>query len=287
MAPSRLIEPKIISPDDFNTLIPHIHDQKEFPADTLEGLQSIYRKHQVQNKYGCQLLHRHYDMPAGSIALTTEIDKSISVTKVTPLATTNLKSIRGQLYLLNEEGKFHAYEYEYGAPVSFPDAFLNDLAAFIQKNGLHDKLAITSSIYDTPTAEIQIGSEATITFLPKETAVNGNNEQFNISAKPTVFNFRDQPREPEPIKPQPGWVICGGYWTSHGGWCGFYIGEPDRQIAKKKRDKDAQQKDSDGTAEKSGGGEHDTGVLGKFPSSEPFDFDKYDIKEVLREAGLM
>ena len=89
------------------------------------------------------------------------------------------------------------------------------------------------------------------------------------------------------VKPQPSWVICGGYWTSHGGWCGFYIGEPDRQIAKKKRDKDAQQKDSDGTAEKSGGGEHDTGVLGKFPSSEPFDFDKYDIKEVLREAGLM
>jgi hypothetical protein len=77
------------------------------------------------------------------------------------------------LYLLNEEGRFQAYEYEYGAPLSFPDAFLKELASFIQTNGLRDNIAITSSIEEKPRAEIQQGSEATVTYLPKDASQVG------------------------------------------------------------------------------------------------------------------
>jgi hypothetical protein len=87
------------SPEDFNRLIPHIHDHKEVPLDVLKGLASIYRAYYVHNKYGCLLLHRNYNMPDKSIALTTEIGESISVTKVTPLSNIDLPAIRGQLLI--------------------------------------------------------------------------------------------------------------------------------------------------------------------------------------------
>lgn len=41
MANSPLVDSKINPPEDFNRLIPHIHDQKEVPLDVLKGLASI------------------------------------------------------------------------------------------------------------------------------------------------------------------------------------------------------------------------------------------------------
>ena len=270
----------IISPEDFNRLIPHIHDQEEISVSVLNGLASIYRTHRVHNKYGCQLLHRHYDMPDKSIALTTEIGESISVTKVTPLGNVDLRSIRGQLYLLNEEGRFQAYEYEYGLPLSFPDAFLKKLASFIQQNGLRDKIAITSSIDDKPRTETQLGSEATVTFSPKTPKVMSEQRSINTSLKRTVFDFRDEPVVPAT-------TCIGAYWDSR--CIGYY--HPVERDTGRKLDADYKQSYGEGGDEKSGAEAYETpsdnGLSGKFSTSEPFNFDKYDVKGVLREAGLI
>jgi len=180
MGQSSLIDPEVLSSSDFNRLISHIHDQTEIPEDVLQSLATIYRAHSVDDKYGCQLLHRHYDMPENCIPLTTESGNDVSVTKVTPLGKVNYDSIRGQLYLLNNHGKFQAYEYEHGPPVKFPHAFLQELAAFIEEKGLHDKICLTSSIDEKVRTEIQLGSQATVTFPPKY--LNSPEESHNDSS---------------------------------------------------------------------------------------------------------
>jgi hypothetical protein len=119
-------------------------------------------------------------MPENCIPLTTESGNDVSVTKVTPLGKVNYDSIRGQLYLLNNHGKFQAYEYEHGPPVKFPHAFLQELAAFIEEKGLHDKICLTSSIDEKVRTEIQLGSQATVTFPPKY--LNSPEESHNDSS---------------------------------------------------------------------------------------------------------
>jgi len=271
MANSALLESDVLSAEDFNRLIPHIHDQKDFPVDMLDGLESIYRTHGVNNKYGCILLHRHYDMPDKYIALTTELGEHTSITKATPLSNVSSSAIRGQLYLLNEQGRFQAYEYEYGSPLSFPDAFLKELAAFIQANGLRDRIAITSSIEEKPRVEIQLGSDATVTYPPKDPNTSMKGQEANPSSKRTGWDFRDEP------KPD---IFCPLFYIQIGGggpprFCFlFYAGPPLKQIELKRGAEGNQVASS-----------NDLSV--KFPTSRPFDIEKHDVKQILREADLI
>jgi hypothetical protein len=110
----------LISAQDFNK-ITDIHEQKEIDPKHLKAIGAIFRAQHVEKNFGLQLLHRHYAISDGFIALTTPIDHSIVVTKVTPISSVDQSAIRGQLYLLNENGKFQAYEYEYGRPINFPE----------------------------------------------------------------------------------------------------------------------------------------------------------------------
>lgn len=160
---SQFIQPSILSSQDFNK-IPPIHDQKEFDYEMWNAITAVFKQHNVDTKYGPQVLHRHYDMPEGAIALTTRAEK-FSITKITPSNSIDPAAIRGQLYLLNEEGKFQAYEYEYGTPVPFPDAFLEDLANFLRKYDIRERFSLASSAAEQPTTvEIAVGSEATVSF---------------------------------------------------------------------------------------------------------------------------
>jgi hypothetical protein len=119
------------------------------------------------------------------------------------------------LYLLNDDGKFQAYEYEYGEPFSFPDSFLRELSTFIQKNGLRGQIAITSSIPKTETGgvEIQLGSQATVTFQPKPEMTSSEQQASGDLQKRTFwqFNLTEQSR--------PG--FCFIYRGSYGG-CFIY-----------------------------------------------------------------
>jgi len=67
---------------------------------------------------------------------------------MTPLKDVDVDALGGQLYLINREGKFQVYEYQYGPAISFPDDFLEDLISFAKENNLTDKIALVPGVTD-------------------------------------------------------------------------------------------------------------------------------------------
>lgn len=180
--PSSLIETSLISSNDFNKIF-DIHDQGQLEPDTLKAIGAIFQAHDVTDKFGLQLLHRHYQIPEDSIAVTTQIGGSIAVTKITPVGNVDTTAIRGQLYFLNDNGNFQAYEYEYGPAISFPSAFLVDLAAFIKQYGLQSKVALISDAPPSnPSYEVFLGSNATAT-VAGDVWKGGQNDMETIGWK--------------------------------------------------------------------------------------------------------
>jgi hypothetical protein len=90
------------------------------------------------------------------------------LTKITPLDAVDINKIRGALYLLNDTGKFQAYEFEYGDPLDIPPVFLKDLSSTLKEFGLEKVVALDVSggpVSRTfPKAlEYTIGNVATVT----------------------------------------------------------------------------------------------------------------------------
>jgi hypothetical protein len=105
----------IISPQDFN-VIPDIHDQVDFPNDPalFAALGNVFQKYDVNERFGLHLLHRHFILPENCVMLKSNVDADISLTKITHLDSIEGIPVRGVLYLLNDAGRFQAYEFEYG-----------------------------------------------------------------------------------------------------------------------------------------------------------------------------
>jgi hypothetical protein len=94
------------------------------------------------------------------------IDSDISLTKIVSLATVDGTAIRGVLYLLNDNGRFQPYEYEYGDEINIPPAFLKELADVLHKFKLEKVLALDISGGWKPDFrgfEYDYGTKATIT----------------------------------------------------------------------------------------------------------------------------
>jgi len=159
-----LIEPRIITKQQFDKIV-DIHEQEEFTEDEVAAIGEIFHAHRVVHKYGLQLLHRHFTLPEETLVLTEPVEQGINVSKVTSIDDVDLANARGQLYYLNDQGKFQAYEYEYGPPVDIPEAFLIDLAAFVDQHNMRDRFALASTTTDPgskPFKEWEIGSQATV-----------------------------------------------------------------------------------------------------------------------------
>lgn len=165
---SPFVESSVISASDFNK-IPHIDDQRAFDDDLALKIGLIYQKHGVLDDLGLHLLHRHYKVGDDSMVHITQVADSIHVTRVVPIGSINMNATRGRLYLLNEANKFQAYEYEDGLRVKFPDAFLQELASYIQEHGLRTRVAIDTRVSDEafPSSEFVAGSDATVTISGK------------------------------------------------------------------------------------------------------------------------
>jgi hypothetical protein len=164
LAASALIEPRIITKHQFDK-ITDIHKQQEFTEEEITAIGKIFLAHGVVYKYSLQLLHRHFTLPEKTLVLTQPIELGIAVSKVTPVEDVDLANVRGQLYYLNDDRKFQAYEYEYGPPVDFPEMFLADLAAFVEQHNMGDRFALASTAAkpgSKPFKEWEIGSQATV-----------------------------------------------------------------------------------------------------------------------------
>jgi hypothetical protein len=238
-----LVDPYIILSGAFNE-ISDIHHQSEYSSEELKGLRDIFVNHGVANKYGLQLLHRHYSLPPDTVAFCTPIDDEISATKVTPLDDVNVDELRGQYYLLNEDGRFQAYEYEHGPAEVFPDEFLKDIAGFIVEHNLRHKVAISSTVLQNPipSLEWEFGSQATVT-------ASGASALLNTEATSRAVKV---------------------HWSF---------------------DPASEGPQFEGGCEETTAGTHRVlylvGTCAALKSNIPFDFDRIDVKKLLRESGMI
>lgn len=155
----------IISAREFNA-IPDLHEQVNLPNDpaVVASLADIFHRHNLHERFGLHLLHRHYILPVDCIALKSQVDSDISLTKIEPIANVDVGAIRGTLYLLNDDGCFQAYEYEHGDPVDIPAVFLEELSEAFLKYKLEKVLALDIDASTSTTRfEYDYGRMATVT----------------------------------------------------------------------------------------------------------------------------
>lgn len=243
-----LIDACLLTKQQFDR-ISDIHEQQEFTGEEVAAIGKIFHSHGVVHKYGLQLLHRHFTLPEETLVLTEPVEPGILVSKVTPVDQVDLTNIRGQLYYLNDDGKFQAYEYEYGSPIDIPEAFLKDLALFVEQHNMRDRFALASTTTEPgskPFKEWEVGSQATV-------VAEGDRA---LVTEGTAIKVSYRFEAPETTEGHPPIAkLGGGHETSvkTGNHSVLYM----------------------------------QGSCSALRSDEPFDFDKVNIVEVLRENGLI
>jgi hypothetical protein len=145
-----------ISSELFNALT-HVNDQSNVKTSDLLELGAVFQKYKVVDKYVLGLLHRHYDITPGKIAVTTDIASTVSITRPGEISSLDGRSIRGQLYFLYNDN-WQAYEYE---DEEFDPNFLRELAEKIRSMGLQDKISLGSSKKSLGTREMHVAPDAT------------------------------------------------------------------------------------------------------------------------------
>lgn len=184
------IEPSLVPAKDFNK-IPHIDDQPALDPELAKEIGLIYQKHNVLELYGLHLLHRHYEITDNTVVHITAVDECIHVTKPSPADTVDLNNMRGRLYILNEAGKFQAYEYEPGPSSSFSESFLEDFADFIKKHNLRYRVALDAhaAAAKYPSIEFPAGSDATVTITGNLVEALHNTRGEKENAKKVGWKF--------------------------------------------------------------------------------------------------
>ena len=158
---------RIISAQEFNNL-PHLHDQVKFPHDPaiVAALGDVFYRHNVHDRFGLHLLHRHYVLPKNCVALKSDVDSEISLTKIESISNIDVNAHRGVLYRLDDAGRFQEYEYEQGEQIDIPGEFLEELSAVIRKFKLENVLALDVGGGISPSItrfEYDFGTTATVT----------------------------------------------------------------------------------------------------------------------------
>jgi len=151
-----------ISSDLFNTLT-DVHDQAPIKKSDLLELGTIFHKYQVVDKYMLGLLHKHYDVNPGTIAVTTDLTPEVAITKAMAVDAVAHRPLRGQLYFLHDD-EWQAYEYEDGSTEAFDPNFLRELAIKVRALNLEDRISLGSSKKSLGTREMLISPDATASF---------------------------------------------------------------------------------------------------------------------------
>jgi hypothetical protein len=140
-----LFDPAVMTADIYNR-IREFTPELPFGKKTVEKVGAIIRRHSLEKQVGVLYVHRHFNMPADSIALEETPSNDIRVTRMTRLSKIDPSDseIGGISFKLMETGKFQAFEYSARSKTpTFPHAFLEELAHFITENELTDVLGIS------------------------------------------------------------------------------------------------------------------------------------------------
>ncbi len=112
--------------------------------DVVEKAGNIVQRHSLEKHIGILYAPRHFDMPLDLIAMIKSPSDGISITTMTPLDAIDPNDAHGVSFKLMATGKFQAFEYSDRLPtLTFPLAFLEELAQFITKHHLAEVLGFS------------------------------------------------------------------------------------------------------------------------------------------------
>jgi len=147
-----------MTPETYNN-IREFTPELPFKENMIEQVGNIIRRHSLENQIAVLYVHRHFDMPANSIAIEEKPVKGIRVIRMPQLTTVKPQEINGISFKLMETGKFQAFEYSTQSTTpTFPSEFLKELAQFINDHNLADVLGISvrSDKDDLLTSELNL-----------------------------------------------------------------------------------------------------------------------------------
>ena len=102
---------------EFTTEIP-------FSSETVRKVGDIIVRHKVQNYIGAVYVHRHFEMPENSIAVTSQIANNTEVMRFSPLSAFRAGELQGDTFKVREDGKVQAFEYSAsGVDLEIPRRF--------------------------------------------------------------------------------------------------------------------------------------------------------------------
>jgi hypothetical protein len=136
------LDPTLMSAGAYNS-IGAFRPDISFDRDVLDRFGEIIRRFNLQNEVGAVYVHRHFQMPRKSIAVTRCLPSGMTITRISSIKSLLNETIIGSAFKLTSENRFQAYEYSTQGPIPFlPTLFLEELARFLNENQLQEILGI-------------------------------------------------------------------------------------------------------------------------------------------------
>ncbi|KAK1976169.1 hypothetical protein LZ30DRAFT_735293 [Colletotrichum cereale] len=135
-------------------LLPDDGDQPEVQQVHLQKLADLFKRFNVQDKFGMHLIHGHFQLEEGNIMLGTAL-ASVRGCWTKPTRITDLKpaEIHGHIFRLTESGEMQAYEYRDGPTTNLDGvdpAFFQELVEYLCVNNLTKMLGLEVLAKEVP-----------------------------------------------------------------------------------------------------------------------------------------
>lgn len=152
MAPAShdaFFDPTLMGAGAYNS-IGEFQPDLSFDQDVLHRFGEIIRRFNLQNEVGAVYVHRHFQMPRKSIAVTRDLPGGMTITRISSIKSlVNEVTLIGSAFKLMGGNRFQAYEYSTQGRAPFlPTLFLEELARFLNENQLQDVLGIFTRTED-------------------------------------------------------------------------------------------------------------------------------------------
>lgn len=143
--------------------LPYIGDQPPIPTEHVMAILSIFTAYSKGDTCGIHLIHRHREIPAGTIRLETKFSDSPGTwSKAVPIKGLDIANIHPTEYKL-KDGKFTGYTFAEGpSPNTFTEADLdmfNEVIDYLQKHKLTELVAVQIGHFDAgleKTTELEV-----------------------------------------------------------------------------------------------------------------------------------
>jgi hypothetical protein len=140
------MSPIIVNSEEYNS-IEKCAGMKGSPFcdDILRRVGEIICRHNVEDSFGALFVHRHFDMPSGSLAVQSSLSDDIEIIQFLDESKVAVEDLHGVSFMLpTESGAFRAFELSvpYGdqPDAEIPAPFQKELAEFIRNNHLERTL---------------------------------------------------------------------------------------------------------------------------------------------------